>query len=423
MVLAAVVSSGSFEAHSKEEDSVRIVSITPSSGVQIGVGTTFTVVVAYDLKTADQADISLCFNDHEHDSYSNCDGPRIQRGSGELTLTKRAVPTFWGEDAEFNAWVFMDYYPDTYRYLLDSVHASIGVSSAPRCMNRYDVPGSHDDPAKESFVGLHTPRFLGALDRKDLDAEICDQVEPLRACLASARERGITSSGVVVARTLIAQDGSVYSVDLAVNSLRDSALGACVQDQLLSARFAAPPGGSVVDAWIPVSFGYVPGDAVNLALDAAANGQSYAYQDEHLELGAAPAALPSVSGDTAPSAGSADVDWGDPQARDSSSAGDPIILGAVEAEDVHAVIHEHLSPIRGCYQEQLTRNPNLYGKVVVKFVIAKDGSVSSAKINSTSMNNPLVESCLCQEFMTMRFTRPVGGGIAVVTYPFVFKST
>jgi len=104
------------------------------------------------------------------------------------------------------------------------------------------------------------------------------------------------------------------------------------------------------------------------------------------------------------------------------STGDPIILGALDKSVIDRVIKQHLAQIRYCYQKELNKNPGLYGKIVIKFVIAKDGSVSSAKTNSTSMNNPIVENCICQRFMRFQFPQPKGGGIVIVTYPFVFKS-
>ena len=104
------------------------------------------------------------------------------------------------------------------------------------------------------------------------------------------------------------------------------------------------------------------------------------------------------------------------------STGDPIILGALDKSVIDRVIKQHLAQIRYCYQKELNKNPSLYGKIVIKFVIAKDGSVSSAKTNTTSMNNPIVENCICQRFMRFKFPQPKGGGIVIVTYPFVFKS-
>ena len=106
----------------------------------------------------------------------------------------------------------------------------------------------------------------------------------------------------------------------------------------------------------------------------------------------------------------------------SMATGDPIILGALDKSVIDNVIRQHLSQIRYCYQKELNKNPALYGKIVIKFVIAKNGSVSSAKTHSTSMNNAIVENCICQRFMRFQFPQPKGGGIVIVSYPFVFKS-
>ncbi len=100
---------------------------------------------------------------------------------------------------------------------------------------------------------------------------------------------------------------------------------------------------------------------------------------------------------------------------------DPILMGALDKSQIDRVIKQHLSQIRYCYQKELNRAPELQGKVVVKFVIANDGTVSQANIQSTSLNNPVVESCLCARFMRFQFPRPTGGGIVIVTYPFVFN--
>ena len=100
---------------------------------------------------------------------------------------------------------------------------------------------------------------------------------------------------------------------------------------------------------------------------------------------------------------------------------DPILLGALDKSDIDRVVKQHLSQIRYCYQKELNRSPDLQGKVVIKFVIAKDGTVSNTSVSGTTMNNPVVENCLCSRFMRMQFPKPDGGGIVFVTYPFVFN--
>ncbi len=101
--------------------------------------------------------------------------------------------------------------------------------------------------------------------------------------------------------------------------------------------------------------------------------------------------------------------------------GEAIILGALDKSLVDAVIRRHLNQIRYCYQRELTKNPSLSGKVVVKFVIAKDGTVSSATTKSSTLGNGAVESCINGRFMRFQFPEPKGGGIVIVSYPFIFS--
>ncbi len=101
--------------------------------------------------------------------------------------------------------------------------------------------------------------------------------------------------------------------------------------------------------------------------------------------------------------------------------GDPIILGALDRSLIDAVIKRNMNQLRYCYQRELTDNPGISGKIVVKFVVAKDGTVSSASIKSSTMGNTAVESCITSRFMRMQFPEPKGGGIVIVSYPFLFS--
>lgn len=105
----------------------------------------------------------------------------------------------------------------------------------------------------------------------------------------------------------------------------------------------------------------------------------------------------------------------------SAVSGDPIILGALDRSLIDEVIKRHMNQIRYCYQRELTKNHGLQGKVVIKFVIAKDGSVSSASVKQSTMGSPAVEQCISSRFMHMQFPQPVGGGIVIVSYPFLFS--
>jgi hypothetical protein len=99
----------------------------------------------------------------------------------------------------------------------------------------------------------------------------------------------------------------------------------------------------------------------------------------------------------------------------------PVVLGALERSSIDDVIKQHMGSYKSCYQSELGDNPTLSGKVMVKFVVAKDGSVTKAEIKSTTLQNAAVESCLRDHAMQMQFPQPQGGGIVIVSYPFVFS--
>jgi hypothetical protein len=101
--------------------------------------------------------------------------------------------------------------------------------------------------------------------------------------------------------------------------------------------------------------------------------------------------------------------------------GEPIILGSLDKAQIDAVIKRNLQQIKYCYQRELQKTPGLTGKVTTKFVIAKDGSVSSATTKTSTLGNAGVESCINGRFLRFAFPEPKGGGIVVVSYPFVFS--
>lgn len=103
------------------------------------------------------------------------------------------------------------------------------------------------------------------------------------------------------------------------------------------------------------------------------------------------------------------------------TGGDPVILGALDRALIDGVIKQHMSQIRYCYQRELSKHPDLAGKVVMRFVIARDGTVASAAAKSDGLGHPAVAACLSGQFLRMRFPEPQGGGIVVVSYPFLFS--
>ncbi len=105
------------------------------------------------------------------------------------------------------------------------------------------------------------------------------------------------------------------------------------------------------------------------------------------------------------------------------TSSEPLVMGSLDKELIRQVIHRNRGQIRFCYESQLTKYPKLGGKVAVKFVINAEGRVVSSDVAQSSANNAELERCVAGRVRTWQFPKPKGGGVVVVTYPFIFKQS
>lgn len=100
--------------------------------------------------------------------------------------------------------------------------------------------------------------------------------------------------------------------------------------------------------------------------------------------------------------------------KDSAPAGQGLSPGAISR-----VVMSRSGAFRACYESAAAGNPGLSGTVSVTFSISPAGSVTSASIAGSSLNNPRVEGCVKRQFMRLHFPTADKGSNA--TFPFVFK--
>jgi len=101
--------------------------------------------------------------------------------------------------------------------------------------------------------------------------------------------------------------------------------------------------------------------------------------------------------------------------------GDASVVGGLDKSVIARIIRKSHSSFRYCYQKELQKNPTLYGKVSIKFMIAPDGAVSSSSIHVSTLRNWAVEECVARTMKRLLFPPVKGGGQVVVTYPFIFS--
>ena len=76
--------------------------------------------------------------------------------------------------------------------------------------------------------------------------------------------------------------------------------------------------------------------------------------------------------------------------------------------------------LRACYEAGMRNNPNLAGRVAVRFVIGRDGSVGSVGNGGSDLPDSGVVSCVVRSFYGLSFPAP-DSGIVTVTYPIAFS--
>ena len=108
---------------------------------------------------------------------------------------------------------------------------------------------------------------------------------------------------------------------------------------------------------------------------------------------------------------------GGSEAEDASEA-EP--SGEIEPDVVDSVVHGNFQHFRLCYEDGLYDNPQLAGRVSVRFIVQIDGSVVEVSVADTDFP-PTVTDCIAHGFYKLRF--PAQESDAQVVYPIYFSAS
>ncbi len=95
------------------------------------------------------------------------------------------------------------------------------------------------------------------------------------------------------------------------------------------------------------------------------------------------------------------------------------VRGSLDKEIIRRIIRRHINEVKYCYEQELTKKPDLGGRIMVQFTIAASGQVIASVLQNSTMANARVENCTVQAVRRWEFPKPLGGGIVIVSYPFV----
>lgn len=109
------------------------------------------------------------------------------------------------------------------------------------------------------------------------------------------------------------------------------------------------------------------------------------------------------------------------------AAPEPIALedgGVVDSateSNIRSLLHDARHEIRRCWEA----HRKLPGKLTLRFVIQRDGSVTSMEaevsFKSASLKNAPLSACAIGVLKRLHFNAPKGGASIVIAYPFVFS--
>jgi hypothetical protein len=100
----------------------------------------------------------------------------------------------------------------------------------------------------------------------------------------------------------------------------------------------------------------------------------------------------------------------------------PAVDGDLDPGIVAREVRARMGAIKGCYERALKRNPKLSGKLSVHWTITLAGTVQHVEVESDTMGDPEVASCIKALVARWRFPSPRGGAVEV-TFPFIFQSS
>lgn len=100
--------------------------------------------------------------------------------------------------------------------------------------------------------------------------------------------------------------------------------------------------------------------------------------------------------------------------------GTTTVSGRLPPEVIQRIVRQNYGRFRMCYEQGLTRNPNLQGRVQVRFAIDREGAVTNVQNGGSDLPDSAVVSCVVNAYYGLSFPKPEGG-IVTVVYPVMFQ--
>ena len=101
-------------------------------------------------------------------------------------------------------------------------------------------------------------------------------------------------------------------------------------------------------------------------------------------------------------------------------AGATTVSGHLPADTIQRIVRQSFGRFRLCYENGLKQNPNLQGRVAVRFVIDRTGAVANTGNGGSDLPDAAVIRCVVSAVNGLSFPAPEDGVVKVV-YPISFS--
>lgn len=94
--------------------------------------------------------------------------------------------------------------------------------------------------------------------------------------------------------------------------------------------------------------------------------------------------------------------------------------GKINKAAVESVFRRRMSAIRVCYEKALKLNPDVQGKVTIRFTIGRAGTITDIRVTKNSTGDSGIATCITQKVRRWRFSPPDEGEVTF-SYPFLLQ--
>lgn len=101
-------------------------------------------------------------------------------------------------------------------------------------------------------------------------------------------------------------------------------------------------------------------------------------------------------------------------------AAPPEVFGAISPEAIRRIVLRNLGQVSHCHEQSMAQNPQVQGRITIRFVIGANGAVNSSEVaqDATTYQVPSGAACVANAVRRWQFPSVDGGSTVTVYYPF-----